>query len=203
MKVLMEKEAEEFLEKNNLPIARRRIVNTKEEALEYIKKIKFPVVLKVTNQLHKTEVKGVRVNVNSYNFNNEFDELKKISKKILVQEYIPGKQLIIGIIKDPTFNHVIMFGFGGIFVEIFKDISFRICPITKKDAKEMIKEIKTYKILQGVRGEKPINFDQLENTLVKVSEIAMKNKNIKELDINPLIANEKEVKIVDARIIFE
>lgn len=199
----MEKEAEDFLEENGLQIANRKIVSTKQEALEFIKKIKFPVVLKITGKLHKTDEDGVSINVTQPFFNQEFERLKNKSKQVLVQEYISGKQLIIGIIKDPTFGHVIMFGLGGIFVEVFKDISFRVCPITKEDATKMIEETKAYEILKGTRGEKPINFKQLSNILVKVSEIAAKNQNIKELDINPLIANENEVKIVDARIIFE
>ncbi|MDD5253904.1 MAG: acetate--CoA ligase family protein [Candidatus Nanoarchaeia archaeon] len=203
MKILMEKEAEDFLEENGLQIANRKIVSTKQEALEFIKKIKFPVVLKITGKLHKTDEDGVSINVTQPFFNQEFERLKNKSKQVLVQEYISGKQLIIGIIKDPTFGHVIMFGLGGIFVEVFKDISFRVCPITKEDATKMIEETKAYEILKGTRGEKPINFKQLSNILVKVSEIAAKNQNIKELDINPLIANENEVKIVDARIIFE
>jgi acyl-CoA synthetase (NDP forming) len=203
MKILMEKEAEDFLEKNKIPVAERKIVSSKEEALDFIRKIKFPVVLKITGRLHKTELKGISVDINYHNFDNEFERIQKISKRVLVQKYVPGKQLIIGLIKDPSFGHVIMFGFGGIFVEVFRDISFRVCPITRKDAREMIKEIKTYKILKGVRGESPINFNQLEEVLVKISEFPKKYEEIKELDINPIMANEKEVKVVDARIIFE
>ncbi|MDD5178537.1 MAG: acetate--CoA ligase family protein [Candidatus Nanoarchaeia archaeon] len=203
MKILMEKEAEDFLEKNKIPVAERKIVSSREEALEFIRKIKFPVVLKITGRLHKTELKGISVDVNHHNFDNEFERIQKISKRVLVQKYVPGKQLIIGLIKDPSFGHVIMFGFGGIFVEVFRDISFRVCPIAKKDAREMIKEIKAYKILKGVRGETPINFNQLEEVLVKISEFPKRYGEIKELDINPIMANEKEVKVVDARIIFE
>ena len=110
--------------------------------------------------------------------------------------------IITGLKKDPTFGHVIAFGVGGIFTEIIKDVVFRVCPISKKDAIEMIKEIKAYKILEGTRGEKPVNFYSLLRVLLALSELSKKYENIEELDINPLIVNEKNAKIVDARIVF-
>jgi acyl-CoA synthetase (NDP forming) len=147
----------------------------------------------------------VKVNIKDMKeLEKAFNELKKIKnfEGVMVQEYIDGKFIITGLKKDATFGHVIAFGLGGIFTEIIKDIAFRVCPITKKDAIEMIKEIKAYKILEGARGEKPINFYSLLRVLLALSELSKRYKNIEELDINPLIVNEKNAKIVDARIVF-
>ena len=120
---------------------------------------------------------------------------------ILVQEKIQGRECIIGIKKDPAFNHVILFGLGGTLTEIFEDISIRKCPISLKDAEEMIDELKSSKLFEEYRGEK-VNTSLLQKTLVKISQIPQKYKNIQELDINPFIINEKVGKVADARIIF-
>jgi len=120
----------------------------------------------------------------------------------MVQKYIKGKQVILGIKKDPTFGHALLFGLGGIFVEELKDIAFRVCPVTNKDVDEMIKEIEGYHILTGLRGEKPVNFSKIKKILLKLCKLTNRYKNIEELDINPLIVNHKEAIIVDARIVF-
>jgi len=207
MKVLAEKEAEEFLEKKGFPIAKRIFVKDFDGCLKAAKKISFPLVLKIASKkiLHKSDVNGVRVNIkDEKELEKAFNELKKIKnfEGVMVQEYIEGKFVITGLKKDPTFGHVIAFGLGGIFTEIIKDVSFRVCPITKKEAIEMIKEIKAYKILNGTRGEKPVNFYSILRVLLALSELSKKFKDIQELDINPLIVNEKNAKIVDARIVF-
>ena len=119
----------------------------------------------------------------------------------MVQKFVEGENLIIGIKKDEVFNHVILFGVGGIFTEIIDDISIRKCPINKHDAKEMIDELRARKIFYGFRGKK-LNVELLKRILIKVSEIPNKHKDIEELDINPFILNEKDGKVVDARITF-
>ena len=207
MKVLAEKEAEEFLEKKGFPIAKRIFVKDFDGCLKAAKKISFPLVLKIASKkiLHKSDVNGVRVNIkDEKELEKAFNELKKIKnfEGVMVQEYIEGKFVITGLKKDPTFGHVIAFGLGGIFTEIIKDVSFRVCPITKKDAIEMIKEIKAYKILNGTRGEKPVNFYSILRVLLALSELSKKFKDIQELDINPLIVNEKNAKIIDTIIVF-
>ncbi len=207
MEVLAEKEAEEFLENKGFPVAKRIFASTFDECLKAAKKIGFPLALKIVSKkiLHKSDVHGVKLDIkNNDELKIGFDELKKIKnfEGVLVQEYLDGKFIITGLKKDPTFGHVIAFGVGGIFTEIIKDVAFRVCPITKKDAIEMIKEIKAFKILEGTRGEKPINFYSLLRVLLALSELSKKYKNIEELDINPLIVNEKNAKIVDARIVF-
>lgn len=207
MDILAEKEAEEFLENKGFPIAKRVFCENYNACLKAAKKIRFPLVLKIVSKkiLHKSNVHGVKTDIkNTRELKKAFEELKKIKnfEGVVVQEYIEGKYIITGLKKDETFGHVIAFGVGGIFTEIIKDVAFRICPINKKDAIEMIKEIKAYKILKGTRGEKPINFYSLLRVLLALSELSKKYTNIKELDINPLIVNEKNAKIVDARIVF-
>ena len=120
----------------------------------------------------------------------------------MVQKDIEGKQVIVGIKKDPTFGHALLFGLGGIFVETIKDVSFRVCPVTNNDVKEMMEEIQGYSLLTGLRGEKPVNLDKIRKILLKLCTLDKKHKNIEELDINPLIVNHNDVEIVDARILF-
>ena len=105
--------------------------------------------------------------------------------------------------KDPSFEYIIACGLGGIYTEVIKDIGFKICPITKQDAEDLLKKLKTYPILKGARNYKPANINKIIDILLKVSKLSQKHKNIRELDINPLIANIKEVKIVDALITLE
>ncbi len=207
MKIFAEREAEEFLEKKGFPIAKRIFAKNFNECEKAAKKIGFPLVLKIASKkiIHKSDVNGVKVGIkDEKELEKAFNELKKIKyfEGVMVQEYLDGKFIITGLKKDPTFGHVIAFGLGGIFTEIIKDVAFRVCPITKKEAIEMIKEIKAYKILEGTRGEKPVNFYSILRVLLALSELSKKYKDIQELDINPLIVNEKNAKIVDARIVF-
>ncbi len=206
-KVLSEKEAEDFLEKNSFPIVKRKLANNLNEIIKYSKDLGYPIALKLSSQevLHKTDIGAIKLNLQEKDIEKAYNELIKIKvkkPKILVQKYCEGKQIIIGLKKDPTFGHVLAFGLGGIFTEILKDVSFRICPITEQDADSMIQEIKGYPILKGYR-EKPINIKLIKQILIKTSELTKKYPKIKELDINPLIVNEKQATIVDARIIFD
>ena len=198
----MEKEAEDFLSKQGFPIIESKIFSDDKEAYVYARKLGFPVVLKITGKLHKSDLHGVKINVHEEDFFSDFFYLKKLTKKVMVQKHIEGKQIILGIKKDPTFGHVIIFGLGGIFVETLKDLSFRVYPLEKNDVEEMIKEIKGYEILLGTRGEKPVDISKIKLLLLKLSKLTKKYKNLEELDINPLIVNEREAKVVDARIVF-
>jgi len=173
-------------------------------------KIKPPLVLKIISPdaLHKSDIGGVRIIKRQDEIEPNFKDLLSIAKRrrikldgIMVQQFIEGEQLIIGIKKDPVFGHVILFGLGGIFTEILEDTSIRKCPINKYDAREMMDELKASKIFHGFRGRK-LNVTLLRRTLIKVSEIPLKYKKIEELDINPFILNEKTGKVVDARIVF-
>jgi len=205
MKVFGEKKSEDFLEKEGFPVVKRVLVKKRDEFERGLKKLRFPVSMKVSSKkiLHKSDVGGVLVGIRNKEEALEiYDKLSKISKSVLVQEFIEGHKVIVGIKKDDVFGHVLVFGLGGIFVEVMKDVSFRVCPVGKKDILEMIKEIKGYNVLEGARGRRA-NLKKLENVLFKASRLAGKYKNIEELDINPLIVNEKKAVVVDARISFE
>ncbi len=208
IKVFNEYKAENFLKKY-LPIANHLLIKNREELKKI--KFKFPLVLKIISDqaLHKTEIKGIEIVKRKEDLENSFNVLLSRSKKkklkiegILVQEFLKGLELIIGIKKDPIFNHIILFGLGGIFTEVLKDVCIRKCPIISSDAEEMIKEIKSKDILFGARNKK-FNINLLKKILVSVSTIPEKYPKILELDINPLIISEKNAKVVDARIITE
>jgi len=207
-KIWTEKKAEDFLRKR-IPVARSMIVKNATSARKFSKK--YPVVLKVISEkaLHKSDIGGVMIAHNAEELEKHFADLENMVKKrklkaqILIQEFVSGRELVIGISKDPVFGHVIMFGLGGKYVETIKDVNFRVCPITEKDAEGMIEDMKYKKLLYGVRGEKPVNISAIKKTLVKVSCIPKSYKKLKEIDINPLIADENGVKAVDARIIWE
>ncbi len=174
-------------------------------------KINVPLVLKIVSPdaIHKSDVGGVEIVRSKDELESSFNRLVSISKKrklklrgILAQKFYEGQEVIIGIKKDETFGHVILLGLGGIFTEVLEDTSIRKCPISKEDAEEMISELKAHKVFEGFRGKK-LDADLLKKTLVKVSEIPIKYKKIKELDINPFILDEKSGTAVDARIVFD
>jgi len=209
--IYAEHKAEQFLSKY-LPVAKSNLTKKPQEALAFLskQKLSYPAVLKLVSKdaLHKTDIGGVKIVKSDEELNECYEALLSIAKKkklkiegILVQEYVSGKELIIGLKNDKTFGHVIALGIGGTLVEVLKDITFRVCPITEDDAQQMIDELKASKILYGVRGEKPVNLKELRHFMVNVSKLAEKNKNIEELDINPLIINDKFAKIADARIV--
>lgn len=207
MHIYTEYKAEDFLEKEGFPVVNRRIFTNREEAFNYAKRIRFPVVLKIASDhlLHKTDVNAVRLNIHEEDFFKNYMDLwsMKIQKYgILVQKFINGKYIIIGVKKDETFGHVVLVGIGGIFAEVIKDTSLRVLPIERKDAIEMLEELKGYEILKGYRGEKA-DIRLIVDVIMKVSKLVEKHPSISELDINPLIVNENSAKIVDARIVFD
>ncbi len=202
MKIFTEKEAENFLEKQNFQIIDRIYIKKKTEINKAINKIGFPFVMKVSGKtiIHKNKVKGIILNIKDYKESiKSFDKLKKIKgfEGIIIQKQIKGKEFLLGIKKTPEFEHVIGFGAGGIHTEELKDVSFRIYPFDKKDAKEMIKEVKASKILTQK------NINKIIKILIKLNKLVKQYPRIKELDINPLIINEKNAIIVDARIVWE
>jgi len=197
MEQLSFEKSAKLLKKYKIPFTDYSIIKDEKD----IEKIKYPIVMKVFSEkiIHKSDVGGIILNIkNKEEALQAFQKTKKLSKSALVQPMIKGKEIIIGMKKDLQFGPVIMFGLGGIFVEVMKDVSFRICPITKDDALSMIKEVKSYKILSGIRGEKPANIDSLAELIVKISNLAMKEK-INEIDLNPVMINEKEAVAVDVR----
>jgi acyl-CoA synthetase (NDP forming) len=202
MKVMLENEAEKFLYDNGLDIVQHNLVSGFDAGLVYARKIGFPVVLKIAGRLHKSDSGGVFADIRSDSeLRVAYNKLAKLSKTVMVQKYVYGEELLIGIKADNVFGMVLVFGAGGIYTEIMKDVSFRICPVALKDVRLMIKETKVYNILRGYRNMK-FCINKIERALIKLSNIAMKYSNITELDINPIIVNEKQAVIVDARIVF-
>jgi len=213
MKKLSEERSERILKKHGIPFAKHVLTKSPEEAAEAGRKLGYPVVMKVSSKdvLHKTETGGVMTDI------RDADEAIKAFRKIkasvkrkvpkaridgiLVQHMFSGREVIIGAKRDPQFGPVLMFGLGGVFVEVMKDVSFRLIPITAKDATEMIREIKGYPVLKGVRGQRPVKFKALERCLVGVSRIMEQNGDIKEMDLNPVMINEDAATAVDVRIL--
>lgn len=204
-----------IMKKFGIPFVKQVLAKNEEQAASHAKKMGYPVVLKVSSPdiIHKTDVGGVVLDIgNTEELREEYKKmLKNVKKKkprakidgVIVQEMVPkdSREMIVGAKKDPQFGPVVMFGLGGVWVEALKDVSFRLAPLDRNDAKEMIKEIRGYRILEGFRGQKPVNFKLLENVLMNVSKLIWKNKRIQELDINPLFINEKKAIAVDARIV--
>ncbi len=212
MKKLTESECKKIMNKYRIPTTKEFLAKKPEEAVKFAKKIGYPVVLKVDSEdiIHKTETRTVVTDVrNDEDVLEAFQRIIKNAKRhkpnakingVIVQEHVEGHETIVGGKIDPQFGPVILFGAGGIFTEVLRDTSIRICPIKREDAEEMINDIKYSKILKGYRGEPPVKMNEIINILLKVSKIMMK-ENVKEMDINPLIVSHQEAKAVDVRII--
>ncbi len=207
--------AMEILSNYGFIFPKRALAKTPEEALKIAETIGFPVVLKVAspNILHKTDVGGVKLNLkNSEEVYNAFIEITVNVKRFMPNAYIKGvmvyemitegKEVILGVTYDRTFGHMIMFGLGGIYVEILKDISFRIVPLSKEEAYEMIEEIKGSKILEGVRGERPYDKESIVDKILRLSQLVLDFPIIKEIDINPYVVQHQGGIALDARIII-
>jgi acyl-CoA synthetase (NDP forming) len=185
---------------------------SKQEAVALSDEIGYPVVLKVDSAdiSHKSDAGGVKVDLkDSEEVEVAYDEIMASAKKafpdakvdgVSVQSMArPGIEIIMGMFKDVQFGPVLMFGLGGILVEVLKDVAFRIVPLAKRDASEMIKEIKGHKLLDGYRGQEPANIPYLEEMLLKLSEFVDKTPEIKEIDFNPVFAYQDGAVVVDAR----
>ena len=213
---LLEPEAKTVCKEYGIPVTELKIAKSAEEAANYSEQIGYPTVLKIISPdvLHKVDVGGVILDINSREeavsaYNQIIENLKKHKPDakidgILIQEMAPcSTEVIVGAIKDAQFGPTIMFGLGGTFVEVMKDVSFRIAPITEEDAQEMIMEIKAYPILQAFRGQPPRDIDAITKILLNTSRLVTDHPDIKELDLNPVMVYEKGAKTVDARIILE
>ncbi|MBL7160417.1 MAG: acetate--CoA ligase family protein [Candidatus Aenigmarchaeota archaeon] len=214
MKMLSPGQTSALLKKHNIPAVKQFLAVSEKHAVTFAKRLGFPVVMKISSPeiIHKTDSKGVLTGVsNEKEVSSAYETILKNAKKhnpkaridgVLVQQQLEGREVIIGAKQDPQFGPVLMFGLGGIFVEVLKDVSFRLIPIQQKDAREMISEIKGYPLLAGIRGEKPINFKKLESALLAVSKLVEKTPKIKELDINPLFASPNGAWAADVRILI-
>ena len=214
--LLTEIEAKELLKEAGINVVETKLATSKEQAVAISQKLGFPVALKIasTDIIHKSDAGGVKLGLKTVaQVSKAYDDIMKSIKKTIPNARIegvsvqkmakPGVEVIIGMSKDAQFGPVLMFGLGGIFVEILKDVSFRIVPLMKRDAKDMIREIKGFPLLQGYRGSEPVDLENLENILLKISEFVEKTPEVKELDLNPIFAYKNGAVAVDARVILE
>ena len=215
-KALLETEAKSICIDYQIPVTTFKLAESEEEAVEFAEKIGLPVVLKIVSPeiIHKSDAGGVMVNLKNV------DEVRSAYRRIienaqkydsaativgvLVQEMAPqSTEIIVGAVKDPQFGQTLLFGLGGIFVEILKDVTFKIAPLTREAAQEMVTKLKAYPLLTGYRNTPPADLNAIISVLLNTSKLVMDHPEIKELDLNPIMAYEKGAITVDARIILE
>jgi acyl-CoA synthetase (NDP forming) len=214
--VLTEIEAKQILKEAGINCTDTQLAATKEEAVALSEKMGYPAVLKISSVdiTHKSDAGGVKVNLkDKAAVEKAYDDIMASCtakypnaniEGVAVQGMAKaGTEVIIGMTKDPSFGPVLMFGLGGIFVEVLKDVAFRIVPLEKNDASGMINEIKGKKLLEGYRGQDPADIPFLENMLLKLSALVDKTEDIAEIDMNPVFAYKQGAVVVDARIILE
>jgi acetyl-CoA synthetase (ADP-forming) len=215
-RVLLESEAKTICAEYGIQVPKFSVARNENEAAAYADKIGYPIVLKIVSPdiVHKSDAGGVKVNLKTASevaaaYKTIIENAKKYKADaqivgVLVQEMAPsGIEVIIGAVKDATFGPTVMVGLGGIFVELLKDVNFRVAPFTAEDAKEMITKLKAFPLLNGYRGSQPADLDALTKTICNVSRLVMEHPEIKELDLNPVMAYPKGANTVDARIILE
>ncbi|MEJ2040809.1 MAG: acetate--CoA ligase family protein [Desulfosarcinaceae bacterium] len=213
--VLTEIEAKQILREAGIHCTDTRLATDKAQAVSLSEEIGYPVVLKISSvdMTHKSDAGGVKVNLDSRDeVEKAYDEIMASCKAaypgadiegVAVQGMArTGTEIIMGMIKDPSFGPVVMFGLGGVLVEVLKDVSFRIVPIEKNDAIEMIEEIQGKKLLEGYRGQDPVDIPFLQEMLVRLSDFIERTPGIEEIDMNPVFGYKDGAAVVDARIIL-
>ncbi len=213
--VLTEIEAKGLLKQAGIDVVETRLATSKEEAQAISKELGFKVAIKIASPdvVHKSDAGGVKLGLDTEEQAGQaYDEIMAAIRQqypdatiqgVSVQKMArPGVEVIIGMSKDAQFGPVIMFGLGGILVEILKDVSFRIVPLEKRDAREMIREIKGYPVLEGYRGQEPVDVANLEELILKVSDFIEQHPDVEELDLNPVFAYSDGAVAVDARVIL-
>ncbi len=214
--VLTEDESKSILREIGIPFPEYEIVGSAEEAAEAAERLGYPAVLKIISPdiIHKSDYGGVILNLdNKREVIEAYNKiLGNISRKVsnakihgvMVYKMAPRgiAELLIGVSYDEQFGHVLAVGLGGVFVELLKDVSIRLIPISKLEAEDMLKELKSYPILTGYRGSVKADIDSVKQTLIKISDLIVETPEILELDLNPVIVYEKGLTVVDARIIL-
>lgn len=214
--LLTEIEAKQVLEEAGVPVSPARLAKTRDEAMRIASEQGFPAVLKIVSPqiTHKSDVGGVALGLNSAEeVGAAFDRVVASAKQHVADALIEGvavqrmeragTEVIVGMIKDPQFGPVLMFGLGGVLVEVLKDVAFRIIPINERDARQMVHEIKGYPLLEGYRGQDAADIAALERLLMQVSSFIEAHPEIAELDLNPVFAYKDGALAVDARIVIE
>ena len=215
-KSLLETEAKEVCREYRIPVTKFELAESEADAVRFANGIGYPVVLKIVSPdvVHKSDVGGVEIGLKGEDdvrrsYRRIIENVKKNNPKasiagIMVQEMAPpSTEVIVGAIKDPQFGPAVMFGLGGIFVEVLKDVTFRVVPITEDEASEMITEVKAYPLLKGYRNTPPADTKAIAKILLNTSRLVSDCPQIKEFDLNPILVYEHGAKAVDARIILE
>lgn len=214
--LLTEVESKQLLVEAGIPTTSALLAANKDEAVRLSSQIGFPAVLKIASSsiAHKSDVGGVKLGLaNEDEVGLAFDEMMDTIgndvpdaeiQGVSVQSMArPGIELVLGMSKDPQFGPVLMFGLGGVLVEVLKDVAFRIVPLTPRDAAQMVREIKGFAVLEGYRGQEPVDVAAIEESLLKLSRFVEERPMIKELDLNPVFAYSDGLTVVDARIVLE
>ncbi|MFC2067179.1 acetate--CoA ligase alpha subunit [Chloroflexota bacterium] len=200
--LLSDMEARRVIETYGLPLSKFLLAHSADEAVNNAEEIGYPVVTKIVSPdiLHKTDIGGVRVGLeNPEAVRSAYTEVVESARRLMpqaqvlgvdIQTMVKGKEVILGVSRDPQFGPLLMFGFGGVYVEVLKDVSFRVAPITRQDAMDMIHEIRSYPLLAGVRGEKTADIKAIVECLLRLSQLVTDFPQIMELDINPLMVGE-------------
>jgi acetyltransferase len=213
---LLETESREILERYGISIPKAAFVSNKEGLSGAVEALSYPLAMKVVSPdiIHKSDAGGIRLDLkNDGEVRSAFEDIMASACKFtdkervlgtLISPMVPeGQECIAGMIRDAQFGPVIMFGLGGVFVEVLRDVSFRVAPLAAEDVEEMVKEIKGYKLLSGIRGEKPKDIEAIRDIISKLSDIAVDNPEMAEIDLNPVIVHETGASIVDSRIILK
>jgi len=208
---LSEYESKQVLAAYDIPVTTEILVEDRNDLAEAVNEIGFPLVMKGSSSsiTHKTEKGLIRVDIRDEKeagtaFEEIMEKMDGEGEGVLIQELVKGqRELVVGLTRDPQFGPCVMFGLGGIFTEILKDISFRVAPLEQKDALDMMQEIKGHKILEAVRGMEPADLDTLAQILMNVGRIGLENEAIKEIDINPLILSGARPVAVDALVVLQ
>lgn len=196
----------ELLECAGIPMVPELVSADKAELEAFAEKVGYPVVAKVVGPVHKSDVGGVALNIKtSRHLEYEFDRMMQIegAKGVMVQKMLRGRELFIGAKYEPRFGHIVLCGLGGIFVEVLKDVSSGLAPLSYDEAYSMIRSLRAYKIIKGTRGQKGVNEKKYAEIIVRLSTLLRFATEIKEMDINPLLADENDIVAVDARIRIE
>lgn len=215
---LTEYESKKVLSNWSIPVTETKLATTKIEAVNAARELKYPVVMKISSPdiIHKSDIGGVQVGLTSeievrHAFDDLISNVRSYDKNakihgVVVQKYVPdAREVVAGITQDKSFGPTVMFGLGGVWVEVLEDISFRLAPLSEKDAREMIEEISGYPVLSGGRGGTPADIDAVADILQKISQLPKKFEKISEIDLNPIFVldNGQGAQVVDAQIILK
>ena len=213
--VLTYEESRKIIDLVGLPLNKMALATNAEESIEKAREVGYPIALKIISEdvIHKSDAGGVMVGIKSdEELKKSYEDMMISIKKhyptakidgVSIEEMVKGTEVLIGSMTDRQFGKMIALGIGGIFTEIYKDVTFRLIPITKEDVKEMMNEIKGKKIFEGFRGLPQVKKEELTNLMLKISKLIEENPIIKEMDLNPVVATEKGLITIDARIILE